>query len=505
MEAGWWRELLPRQGPDRQDGDSQNLCTWRIAAVQERVTNGMKHDASGTSSAPGGTGPKRLASDWEAGDRATAVAWERFVTGDEAGPGVRPEILRSWYRCRDEYKIDPSHSHAPPADDYWDHSLKNDRVVAELSGVGMALVGEVEALGGLVAITDGAGRVLTAWGDRRALHQGEQSNLAPWFAWSERTTGTNGMGTALTDPKGVLVRRYEHWFESLHDWTCAGTAIRDPATGQPLAVLDVSSWRKPLPNDILPWLRKAVHGVEAELRKQAKREAFELEAVFKKRDRIDQRALIVLDNGGGIVAANARAESLVGAPASRFVIDHPELASFIRQGAARARIDRSWVGFAELFIPHFGDILPFTIRPVIIDNRMIGLLGILDESEGEDLSNPGQSAEPSCRVAATQANRLILLRPEEIRFAEAERNTVWLVTRDGRLRAKERGLERLEEQLRDEGFLRVHRHCVVNLSYVREIKYGFRGQLSLATGARSDEIVPVSRRRAAAVRKALHL
>lgn len=469
------------------------------------MTNGMEHGAGGTSSAPGGTGPTRLAPDWGAGDRATAAAWERFVTGEEVGPGVRPEILRSWHRCRDEYKIDPSQSHAPPADDYCDHSLRNDRVLAELSGVGMGLVGEVEALGGLVAITDGVGRVLAAWGDRRTLHQGEQSNLAPCFAWSERTTGTNGMGTALTNPRGALVRRHEHWFESLHDWTCAGTAIRDPATSQPLAVLDVSSWRKPLPNDILPWLRKAVHGVEAGLRKQAKRDAFELEAVFRTIDRIDHRALMVLDNGGGIVAANVRAESLIGAPVSCFVLDHVALAGLVRQGARLARSDRSWVGFAELFIPHFGDILPFTIRPIVRENCMIGFLGILDESEGEDLSNRAQAAEPQSRVAATRANRLILLHPNEIKFVEAEKNTVWLATCDGRLRAKERGLARLEEQLRDEGFLRVHRNCVVNLSYVREVKYGFRGQLSLVTGTESDGVVPVSRRRVAAVRKALHL
>ena len=59
------------------------------------------------------------ASTWEARDRATAAARERFVAGSDGGElDVRPEILLSWRRCRDEYKIDPGQSRAPSADDY---------------------------------------------------------------------------------------------------------------------------------------------------------------------------------------------------------------------------------------------------------------------------------------------------------------------------------------------------------------------------------------------------
>ena len=54
------------------------------------------------------------ASTWEARDRATAAARERFVAGSDDGDlDVRPEIHLSWRRCRDEYKIDPGLSRAP--------------------------------------------------------------------------------------------------------------------------------------------------------------------------------------------------------------------------------------------------------------------------------------------------------------------------------------------------------------------------------------------------------
>jgi hypothetical protein len=450
------------------------------------------------------------ASAWDPRDWATADAWERFVAGSDIGDAaVRPAVLRSWHRCRDDYKIDPRQSRAPPADDYCDHSLKNDRVVTELGSVGRSLLEDVEALGGLVAIADGAGRILTASGDRGALRHGEQSNLAPWSAWSERATGTNGMGTALEDPRGILVRRHEHWCEGLRNWSCAGTTIRDPVTGQPLAVLDVSSWRKSLPDAVLPWLCRAVRGIERELREQALHDASDLEVALESVDRRGSKPLVALDTGGGVVAVNDKGESLAGRSFLGLTMDYPALREFVLQGVSRARADRSWVGFAEPFIPSVGDIVPLTIRPVVKNNRVIGVLGTLGESEGEQMSLEAQLTEPPRgmpqRVLAVQGNRLIILHPEQILFAEAERNTVWLTTDRGRIRARERGLEKLVNQLHDKGFIRVHRHFVVNSQRVSEIKHGFRGELSLVMDPGCRKTVPVSRRREAAVRRALVL
>jgi len=451
-----------------------------------------------------------LASTWEARDRAIAAARERFVAGsDGEEAAVRPEILLSWRRCRDEYKIDPGQSRAPSADDYCDHSLKNDRVVTELGSVGRSLLEDVEALGALVAITDGAARILTAWGDPQALRHGEQSNLAPWSAWSERATGTNGMGTALEYPEGILVRRCEHWCEGLHDWSCAGTTIRDPVTGQALAVLDVSSWGKPLPDTILPWLRSAVEGVEAELREQARRDMSDLEEALMRRGHHTPSPMYALDAGGGVVAVHEQGEAPSEMSCLSITTDCPALREFVRKCVTRARADHSWVGYAECFIPYVGDVVPFTIRPVVKNNRVIGALGTLGESAGEQLSLEARSTESSYglpqRVAAVQGNRLIILRPQQIIFAEAERNAVWLMTDRGRLRARERGLERLVGQLHDRDFIRVHRHFVVNARRVREIRHGFRGQLSLLVDSRSRKTIPVSRRREAAVRRALEL
>jgi sigma-54 dependent transcriptional regulator, acetoin dehydrogenase operon transcriptional activator AcoR len=102
-------------------------------------------------------------------------------------------------------------------------------------------------------------------------------------------------------------------------------------------------------------------------------------------------------------------------------------------------------------------------------------------------------------------DRWVLLDPREIRFAEADHNKVWLMSDQGRLLAATRGLDRLEQQLEDRGFLRVHRRFLVNLGRVREIEHGFKGTLLLITDARSHETVPVARRHAPQLRQSVGL
>src|SRR5688572_19935328 len=47
--------------------------------------------------------------------RAVTAARERFLAGDDRVRGVRPEVATSWYRCREEYHVDPGLSQAPAA------------------------------------------------------------------------------------------------------------------------------------------------------------------------------------------------------------------------------------------------------------------------------------------------------------------------------------------------------------------------------------------------------
>jgi DNA-binding LytR/AlgR family response regulator len=102
-------------------------------------------------------------------------------------------------------------------------------------------------------------------------------------------------------------------------------------------------------------------------------------------------------------------------------------------------------------------------------------------------------------------DRMVLLRRQEVRFAEADGNDVWLETDEGRLQAAVHGIDKLDEELAGGEFMRVHRRFIVNLSCVRAVDRGPRGELSLIVDGAEGEAVPVSRRNVPAVRGALGL
>jgi hypothetical protein len=221
-----------------------------------------------------------------------------------------------------------------------------------------------------------------------------------------------------------------------------------------------------------------------------------------------------MDTAGKVVIADETASVLMGVPASTPAVDPtvrwnpgvPELIGAARYATRQAARNPDWVGSTQIFT-HLGDEpTPISIRPVFSSGHLIGNLVSFGASEGAQPPPAEGSARPSAqprRVIATRDNRMVLLRLPEVSFAESEGNDVWLSTDQGRLRAASQGLDKLEGELADAGFLRVHRRYVVNLSRVREVERGRGGELSLVMDDGTNQIVPVSRRNAPVVRRAL--
>lgn len=197
-------------------------------------------------------------------DRLAADAWERFVRGEEVRGGVRADILLSWHRCRDDYRIDPQREAAQPAAEA-PQPADGVVVAAELGAAAVSIASDVEAIGGIVSVADGRGRVLSAWGERRAVARAREQNLGPWFGWSEDSIGTTGIGLALESRGPVRVVGAEHWCSPFQDWSCNAVAVRDPATNEPAGVIAVSAWRRTLPDSVTAPLIAAVRRVERRL------------------------------------------------------------------------------------------------------------------------------------------------------------------------------------------------------------------------------------------------
>jgi len=448
--------------------------------------------------------------------QAVTAARERFLAGDDRVRGVRPEVATSWYRCREQYHVDPALDKAPPATELdessTEHTLEHEIVFAQLGGAAATIASEVESLGGVIAVTDGAGRILTIQGDKETLDRARESNMAPWSCWSEWATGTNGMGTALEAPGPVLISGPEHWCTGFDEWICAGVAVRDPVTHDAVAVLDVSTWRAHLPTEAGGWLSRAIANARAGLRQRAHDSGAELAAAFAQTRARFGQALAALDASGKVVIADEVASLFLGVPARVPALDPAvrwqpglDLRHIARHAIKQAHRDHSWVGSTQIVTELGSEPRRITLRPVFLADQPIGTLALFGGEPGDVIEHerPEPAMMPPPRIVGVSGERMVLLRPPEVRFAEAHGNDVWLATEEGRLQAAVRGIDKLEQELAGSEFLRVHRRFLVNLSCVRAVDRGPKGELTLIMDRAGRETVPVSRRNAPVVRRAL--
>jgi hypothetical protein len=450
--------------------------------------------------------------------QAVTTARERFLAGDDRVRGVRPEVATSWYRCREQYHVDPGLTMAPPAsaqeESSTEHTLEHEIVFAQLGGAAASIAKDVESVGGVVTVTDAAGRILTVQGDKETLGRARDSNMAPWSCWSEWATGTNGMGTALEAPGAVLISGPEHWCTGFDEWVCAGVAVRDAVTREAVAVLDVSTWRAHLPPEAAGWLSRAVGSTRAGLRQRARDSGGELAAAFAQTHARSGQSVAALDASGKVVIADEGASLFLGVPARVPALDPAvrwqpglNLRGLARHAIKQARHDHGWVGSTHVVTELSSEPCRITLRPVFLADQPIGTLALFGAEPGDaiDHERPEPVMSRPARVVGVSGDRMVLLHRPEVRYAEADGNAVWLVTDEGRLQAAVGGIDKLEDELAGGEFLRVHRRFLVNLSCVRAVDRGAKAELSLIMDGATREAVPVSRRNVPAVRRALGL
>jgi hypothetical protein len=446
-------------------------------------------------------------------------AWERFVKGDDDVRGVRPEVAISWQRCRDQYRVDPLLSEAPAAVTEVHHSLEHDVVFAELGFRAAAIVHEVSKFG-IVIIADANGRVLAEWGDKATLAVAAGTGLAPWYCWSETAVGTNGIGTALGTRNPLVIRKEEHWCQAFHDWTCAGVAVRDVVSKEPIASLNISTLRSDMPASANTWLANAAAHTQSKLRMCARSGGAELLGAYNHARARSANALAAVDIGGKVVVADEMASIPLGVPSNSPAVDpavrwNPRLPAFIeaiRYASKQASHNPDWTGSTQIFTHLADEPSPIAIRPVFLHHNLVGHLISFGVADGEQLPRPdaGTYAEPgtssgeqSRRVVGIRENRMVLLRAPEVLSAESDGNDVWLSTDQGRMQAATPGLDKLDTELANAGFLRVHRQHIVNLNRIREVERRDKGELVLVMDDPQNTMVPVSRRNVRAVRRAL--
>jgi sigma-54 dependent transcriptional regulator, acetoin dehydrogenase operon transcriptional activator AcoR len=150
-----------------------------------------------------------------------------LLSAPPGGSGVPPHIEKSWRRCvGDRVPVAPERiDYREPEDT---HSVLCraatpvlERLEESFADVPVAMV-----------LSDAHGRIVMRRAVSRQRVLMDRASAAEGFDYSERSVGTNGIGTALVERRPVLVRGPEHYNALLEGLTCATTPIVEPGTGR---------------------------------------------------------------------------------------------------------------------------------------------------------------------------------------------------------------------------------------------------------------------------------
>jgi hypothetical protein len=226
------------------------------------------------------------------------------IDSGSASPLLRPVVASSWRRATSR-GVDPD-GYAPLALDpeATRRTLGRHPVFHLLGEVERMLREATEDSRYLVALSDADGVLLWVNGHPEALEVAGDGGFEPGHLCSERVIGTNAVGTAIELSHPVQIFSAEHFSRRLHGLTCSAAPIRDPETGLPVAVLDLSGdFRTSHPHS-LPLISTVSRLVEETLRREMNERDNRLLALFVERLGIGRGTRsAILTTGGRVVAS----------------------------------------------------------------------------------------------------------------------------------------------------------------------------------------------------------
>lgn len=218
--------------------------------------------------------------------------------------GTSPSILRdlvarSWRRATSD-AVDPDAAAPRVLDsDETARALANHPVSSLVPQIESMLREATEDARYFAALSDAEGVLLWAGGHPKALEIAVEPGFLPGHLCSERTVGTNAVGTALALDHPVQIFSAEHFNRRLHGWTCSAAPIHDPESHELIGVLDISGdFRTGHPHS-LSLVSAVALVVESELSRRTARRNERLRTAYLDRiaRRGDERSALVTKTG----------------------------------------------------------------------------------------------------------------------------------------------------------------------------------------------------------------
>ncbi|MGB0905697.1 MAG: sigma-54-dependent Fis family transcriptional regulator, partial [Mangrovicoccus sp.] len=164
----------------------------------------------------------------------------------------------------------------------------------------------------ILILADADGVIIDAIGDENVLDEGQDIHLEIGGDWSEKTIGTNGIGTALKTGKASYVHAAEHFVEGVQSWTCAGAPIHDPFTQSVIGVVDLSGPPQIFQQHNVALVLATAREIEIALAEQKQAERTQLlEAFLMSNYSRAQNSVVLVDQTGRVLFRRGLGEDVL--------------------------------------------------------------------------------------------------------------------------------------------------------------------------------------------------
>ncbi len=201
------------------------------------------------------------------GSRAAGTGVDHRPAGPVAAAQPGPEaaeLIDQSHRRSQAFGIaahdEPDFS-SPRKGDFSDVLAENRFLFQHAAPVMETLYDQIVNTHSMVLLTSAKGMVLHSLGDTDFLEKASRVALMPGMDWSERTKGTNAIGTALTEEEALTVHGSQHYLDANKFLTCSCSPIFDPY-GQVIGALDVTGDHRSYHQHTLALVRMSAQMIE---------------------------------------------------------------------------------------------------------------------------------------------------------------------------------------------------------------------------------------------------
>ncbi len=229
------------------------------------------------------------------------------LSGERAPAAPRSIVDASWRRTIG-FGMDPDRGRELPdavGADEVEHRRHSGKLAKVLPMLGDVLLPAAEDAGHVMVVVDAGGMILWRDGPKKIQQHAERLGFQVGANWSERSVGTNAIGTALVVSRPVQIYSAEHFVKTHHAWTCAAAPILDPVNGDLLGVVDVSGAAATVHPSTLALVDAAARMAESFLREEHHAAMGALRALAGPLLAGSLRPTMVTDADGWVAAASS--------------------------------------------------------------------------------------------------------------------------------------------------------------------------------------------------------